>query len=145
MPVVIFWSSPAGLPAVTPLALRVSLLRLSGAHCRSEWWLALLHRYHCGSSESPGRNLCVQALEKSKRLLHLDRQQCRWQEHISALGAAFACPSSIATSHTLCSCHHHPCDGPFPFKGKNVLPIYPGKDSPRLGFFCLFVPLLQPE
>lgn len=100
--------SPAGLHAVTPLALRVSLLQLSGAQGRSERWLTLLHRHHSGGWEGPGRNLCAQALYKTKRL-QLHQQQHRWQEHISALRAASACLSSIARSHTLCSCHHRPC------------------------------------
>lgn len=135
--------SPAGLHAVTPLALCVSLLQLSGAHCRSEQWLTLLHHYHSGSLESPRRNLCAQALHKSKRRLHLHRQQCRWQEHISALRAAFACLSSIATSRTLCCCHHHSCACGYCVNTRSLSlqgRICLGKVSLRLGFFLCFCP-----
>lgn len=140
--------SPAGLHAVTPLALCVSLLQLSGAHCRSERWLTLLHHCHSGSSESPRRNLCAQALYRNNRLLHLNWQQCRWQERISTLRAAFTCLSSTATSRTLCSCHHDPW---FVAAFLNTRSLFlqgwicHGNASLRLVFFCVFVPLLQLE
>lgn len=139
--------SPAGLHAVTPLALRVSLLQLSGADCGSEWWLTSLHHYHSGGSEAPRRNLCARALYRTERL-QLHQQQRRGQEHISALRAAFACLSSIARSRTLCSCHHRPCVcGCFVNTRSLSLRgwICLGKVSLRLGLSCGFVSPLQLE
>lgn len=136
--------SPAGLHAVTALACQSR--SALGCSLQVRTVLTLLHHYHSGSSESTRRNLCVQALYKSKRLLHLHRRQCRWQEHISALRAAFACLSSITTSRTLCSCHHHPCVCAC-FVNTRSLSLQSWicleKVSLRLGFFCVVVPLLQ--
>lgn len=111
-----------------PWALRCSVQVWTAADIApslSFWWL---------------RKRQEKPVYKSRRLLHLHRQQCRWQKHILALRAAFVCLSSAATSHSLCSCHMCLwllCKHKVPAPSRLDLSL---EGVPRVGVFLWFCP-----